>query len=272
MSLEIIKSNCKKAIAYVRVSTTDQAQNNLSLQGQQEAIKRYCDEKKIHLLKTFVESGASAKRWIGSNGLRQWNICRAHAKEIDYYIVWKLDRFSRRSEDHAVVAAQIRKLGVKLESVTESIDETPAGMFMEIVLAGMAEYDNNLRIQRTVEGMQRRREQGGFTAPAPLGYRNVRDDLKRPTLDKTEIAPLITSLFRDFIRGGYTLKGLAKEANVRGLRSKSGKEISYQTLRQMLANPVYAGYIRYKGSEELLEGLNEGIIGKDEYYAIQDIL
>lgn len=262
----------KRAIAYVRVSTTDQAQNNLSLQGQQEAIKRYCNEKNIHLLEIFVEPGASAKTMEREQWLASMDYCRTHAKEIDYYIVWKLDRFSRKTENHAVMAANIRKLGIKLESVTESIDETPAGRFMEIVLAGMAEYDNNLRIQRTVEGMQRRREQGGFTAPAPLGYKNIRDDLKRPTLYKTEIAPIVASLFRDFIKGGYTLKGLAKEANVRGLRSRSGKELSYQTLRQMLANPVYAGYIRHKGSEELIEGLHEGIIGKDEYYAIQDIL
>ncbi len=262
----------KRAIAYVRVSTTDQAQNGLSLQGQQEAIKRYCNERNIHLLETFIEPGASAKTMEREQWLASMEYCRIHAKEIDYYIVWKLDRFSRKTENHAVMAANIRKLGIKLESVTESIDETPAGRFMEIVLAGMAEYDNNLRIQRTVEGMQRRREQGGFTAQAPLGYMNVRDDLKRPTLAKTEVAPLIASLFRDYIKGGYTLKGLAKEANIRGLHTKTGKEISYQTLRQMLANPVYAGYIRYKGSDELLDGLHEGIIGKDEYYAIQDIL
>ena len=74
MSLEIIKSNCEKAIAYVRVSTTDQAQNNLSLQGQQEAIKRYYDEKRYTYLKHLSSLERLQKRWIGSNGLRQWNI------------------------------------------------------------------------------------------------------------------------------------------------------------------------------------------------------
>ena len=36
--------------------------------------------------------------------------------------------------------------------------------------------------------------------------------------------------------------------------------------------PYLSGYIPQKGSGELVEGLHEGIIGKDEYCALQDIL
>lgn len=262
----------KTALAYTRVSTTEQAQNNLSLQGQEDAIKRYCQDNNIHLVKVFVEAGVSAKTMNRPEIQAALQYCFDNADTIDYFIVWKFDRFSRSTEYHAVTAAQIRKLGIKLVSTTEPTDETPGGKLSEAMFAAMAEYDNNVRSQRTVEGMERRRTQGGFVAPAPLGFKNVRDDLNRPTLEKTEVAPIIATLFRDFIKGGYTLKALAIEANVRGLYSKSGKEISYQSLRQMMTNPTYAGYIPQKGSEELLEGLHEGIIGKDEYYAIKDIL
>lgn len=262
----------KRAIGYTRVSTTEQAQNNLSLQGQEDAIKRYCLDNNIHLTEVFVEAGVSAKTMNRPSIQAALQYCYDNANDIDYFIVWKFDRFSRSTEYHAVTAAQIRKLGIKLVSTTEPTDETPGGKLSEAMFAAMAEYDNNVRSQRTVEGMERRRVQGGFVAPAPLGYKNIRDDRNRPTLEKTEVASIIATLFRDFIKGGYTLKALAIEANTRGLCSKSGKAISYQTLRNMMTNPTYAGYIPQKGSEELIEGLHEGIIGKDEYYALQDIL
>ena len=171
--------------------------------------------------------------------------CYDNANDIDYFIVWKFDRFSRSTEYHVVTAAQIRKLGIKLVSTTEPTDETPGSKLSEAMFAAMVEYDNNVRSQRTVEGMERRRIQGGFVAPAPLGYKNIRDDRNRPTLEKTEVAPIIATLFRDFIKGGYTLTALATEADTRGLCSKSGKAISYQTLRNMMTNPTYrATYLR----------------------------
>ena len=262
----------KRAIAYTRVSTTEQAQNNLSLEGQEQAIKRYCQDNNIHLIKVFVESGVSAKTMNRPSIQEALQFCFENADDIDYFIVWRFDRFSRNAEYHAVTATNIRKLGIKLVSTTEHTDDTPGGKLSETMFAAMAEYDNNVRAQRTVEGMDRRRAQGGYVAPAPLGYKNQRDDQGIPSLVKTEVAPIIAGLFRDYIKGGYNLKSLAKEAGIRGLKSKSGKNISYQSLRNMLANPTYAGYVPQKVSEELLEGLHEGIITKDEYHAIQDIL
>lgn len=228
----------RRAIGYVRVSTVDQAQNNLSLQGQQEAIKRYCDDRNIHLLKMFVEPGASAMMMDRPQWTASLEYCQQNADEIDYYIVWRVDRFSRKVQHHAEMAASIRKLGIQLQSVMENFDDTPTGIYIETMFAANVELDNNNRILNTKLGMARRQEEGGYVAPAPLGYKNVRDDLKRPTLEKTEVAPIIASLFRDFIKGGYNLKSLAEEADRRGLRTKAGNKISYQSLRQMLVNPV----------------------------------
>lgn len=86
-------------------------------------------------------------------------------------IVHKLDRFARNATDHTQIRALLSSIGVQLRSVTEPIDDTSTGKFMEHVLAAVAELDNNIRTERTVKGMHQRLQDGRWTFPPPLGYR-----------------------------------------------------------------------------------------------------
>jgi site-specific DNA recombinase len=51
----------KKAVIYTRVSTDEQAKNNLSLKGQKDAIEDYCKHLNIEVAKHFCDAGESAK-------------------------------------------------------------------------------------------------------------------------------------------------------------------------------------------------------------------
>src|SRR5213592_4419848 len=72
------------------------------------------------------------------------------------------------------------KYGVRIVSVTEPIDSNPEGNLMETILAGFAQFDNDIRATRTVQGMRRKLQEGIFPWKPPLGYRSsTRNDEKR---------------------------------------------------------------------------------------------
>jgi hypothetical protein len=177
---------------------------------------------------------------------------------VDYFIVYKLDRFARNQDDHVTVKAILKKSGVELKSVTEPIDETPIGRAMEGVLSVFAEFDNNVRTERTKQGMLERVKQGIWVWPEPLGYyrpakgANIAPDPK--------VAPLIRLGFEEYAKGTYTYKGLAEFLANRGLKTKYGKLPSQQLMEKMLKNPVYYGAINVWGK---FEGKFGSVISKD---------
>lgn len=260
----------KRAIGYTRVSTLEQAEGNLSLAHQEEAIKRYCERNEIYLLKIYTDPGVSAKTADRPALNEAIKFCQDNYQEVDSFIFLRIDRLSRSVQDYSDIRAMLLKYGISLCSVNEQVDESPAGKLQGNMLASFAQFDNDMKSQRTRDGMYGRVQEGGWVYPAPLGYRNLKDAMGRPTLEKTEVAPIIAGLFREYIRGGVNFKELSKEAEARGLTSAKGRPISYQSMINMLRNPVYAGYTYHGRPRTLVEGLHEGLIDKDEYYAIQE--
>jgi DNA invertase Pin-like site-specific DNA recombinase len=84
--------------------------------------------------------------------------------------VYKLDRFARNQADHITVRQTLKKYHTELKSVTEPISDSPVGKMMEGILSAFAEFDNNVRTERSVNGMKERIKQGIWVWQAPMGY------------------------------------------------------------------------------------------------------
>ena len=261
-----------KAVAYIRVSTERQAQNNLSLEGQEKQIREYCKSLGVELVQLFSDAGESAKTADRPQLLQSLEFCRKN-RDIDLYVVWKLDRLSRNADDHSTIRVMLSKIGVVIRSVTEAIDESPTGNLMSTILSGFAQFDNELRSLRSTEGVKRRIEQGGWPHAAPLGFTNIRDELGRPTVKINQTGLVIADLMREFIRGGMSVQDIHNKIDEYGIKSpRSNKRVGYQTVVNMLRNPLYAGMVYSKSIDEPIEGLHQGIITKSEYNSIQMIL
>ena len=138
-----------KAVAYCRVSTKEQVKNT-SLETQQQAIRAYCAREGIEVVRVFLEEGESAKTADRTQLRELLAYCRSNA--VDFLLVWKFDRFARDLGQHIDLRAKLRGLGVEVRSVTEPGGADPAGKLMENVLASFAQFDNDVRAQRTREG------------------------------------------------------------------------------------------------------------------------
>ena len=159
------------AVIYCRVSSKEQTEGT-SLESQRVACEEYSHAKGIKILQTFIEEGESAKFADRTQLLELLEFCRVNKGQVEALIVWKLDRFARNVADHFSVKATLMKYGVHIVSVTEPIDTKPEGKLMETILAGFAQFDNDIRAMRTVQGMQRKIQEGIFPWGPPLGYRS----------------------------------------------------------------------------------------------------
>lgn len=260
------------AIIYTRVSTEDQVKG-LSLTSQEEACKDYALRNGYAVKHVFREEGASARTTDRKQLIALLDYCKKNKGNIDTLIVWKIDRFARKTEDHLTLKAYLNRFGVSLCSVTEPIEDSNTGRLMETILAGFAQFDNEVRTERAVNGLIGRSDEGGWITRAPLGFINTRDEARRPTLaHDPAVAPIIRKVFDEFATGKYNANSINKYAYEIGLRSRAGRKLTEKLMARLLRKHAYKGYVRNKRTGEYIRGLHQAIVEEETFEAVQHIL
>ena len=131
-----------------------------SLESQEKVCREYAARENIIVLKVFVEKGESAKTADRTEFMNAIRYCSEKKNDVNFFIVYKLDHFARNQVDHITVRETLKKYKVEVKSVTEPISDTPVGKMMESMLSAFAEFDNNVRTERSVNGMRERIKQG----------------------------------------------------------------------------------------------------------------
>jgi len=258
------KIESKKGIIYVRVSSVEQVENT-SLESQERNCREYAERENIEVLSVFVEKGESAKTADRTEFIKAINFCGNKKNEVTHFIVYKLDRFARNQNDHVVTQTTLKRYGVALRSVTEPIDETPIGRVMEGVISVFAEFDNNVRTERSKNGMMENLKKGIWQWHAPYGYyRPYKGSNLAP---ERTTANIIKTIFKEYAKGTYTYKGLAEYLDKQGFKTKKGKPIAMQTLEKILKNPLYSGRIQVWGLDVV--GDFEAIVSEELFLSCQ---
>lgn len=262
----------KKAVIYYRVSTEDQAQFGVSLEQQKKNCVSYAEANHIEVVKMFHDDGESAKT-VDRPGLQEMlKFCAQKGRGIDCLMVYKVDRLSRNVNDYSNILVFLSKLGIKLISTTEAIDETPTGKFIGNIMAASAQFDNDIKSQRVTACMREKLEQGIWCWKAPFGYLNGRDETNRKTIVLDEKrAPIIRWAFEQYATGSYTLEEIRREINKKGLRAWKGGEVSSQLMNRIITCKFFIGVMTSKG-EDLDNGTHERLISEELFYKCQAVL
>ena len=258
------------AVIYVRVSTKEQTEN-LSLPTQLRACEEYCREG-FEVLERFKEEGESAKTTDRSELQNLLKYCRTHKGKVHFVIVYNLTCFAREKYDHFALRAHLKSLGISLRSATEPIDDTSTGKLMEGVLAAFAQFDNDVRSDRTRAGMRAALELGRWTFPAPLGYLNAPKWSGKSLVHDPDRAELVKRAFEDLATGRYTKQEVIARATAAGLRSRKGLTLSPQSFGQLMRNPIYIGKIESADYGVSTRGDFEPIVDEATFYRAQAVL
>jgi DNA invertase Pin-like site-specific DNA recombinase len=258
------------AVIYVRASTKEQTEN-LSLATQLRACEEYCRRQGYEILERFHEEGESAKTTDRSQLQALLKYCRTHKGKVHFVVVYNLTRFAREKYDHFALRAHLKSLGISLRSATEPIDDTSTGKLMEGVLASFAQFDNDVRSERT-RAMRAALELGRWTFPAPLGYLNAPKWSGKSLVPDPERAPLVRQMFEDFASGRFTKQEVLARVTERGLRTRRGLVVSPQSFGQMMRNPIYVGKVESPDYGVSVQGDFDPLVDEATFYRAQAVL
>lgn len=193
-----------KTLAYVRVSTEEQARHGVSLDAQEEQARRYCELHGLELDEVLRDEGQSGKD-MDRPAMRVL-LDRVSRGAVKAVVVYRLDRVSRSTMDALRFAEALRAAGVAFHSVCERLDtQTADGGFMFTLQAAQAERERKLVSERTRAALAHKKTRGEWLGRPPFGYR-VED--KRLVEDDQELS-LIAKAKR-LRRAGHSIRAIAK--------------------------------------------------------------
>lgn len=175
-------SNLTKAIAYCRVATTKQAEQNNSVEAQKQRITEYAARHDFEIVKWFERIGSSQSNTALLEALEY---CKNH-KSIRYVIVTEPSRISRSATDfffwekdfisQYVYFVFTKNPGHQLEvpvrqgfkshnnkTVEGSKTDTSLSRFIERTRAVLEDFETEFHAECVRESLRRKKEQGKVT-------------------------------------------------------------------------------------------------------------
>ena len=270
-----LQQKLNTSVIYVRVSTTKQAEQGFSLIDQEKKCIALAKARGLTILKIFRESGQSAKNTDRDALKEMMRFIALNKNKIGYLIIYKVDRLARNNNDYYQLKLFLKSYGVELLSKSEKLANDPAGKFMEAMLAGIAEFDNGVRTERTIGGMQEALRSGYWVFKSPFGYKNSMLGKKKKKFEHAELlvneetAPVVRMVFEEYSRQIYTFLELSKKIN----RVTNGKyRMSPQNVVKILHNHLYYGWINVPAWNIFVRGNHKPIISKELFDKAQLVL
>jgi len=266
---------------YIRVSTDDQTE--FSPDAQLKALKEYAKKNDITLSKEhiYADEGISGKRADKRPAFMQMiATAKLKPKPFDVILVHKFDRFARSREDSVVYKSLLKKeAGVKVVSITESIEDDKFSVILEAMLEAMAEYYSLNLAEEVKKGMLEKATRGGFQSTPSFGYKAEAGKL----VIIPEEAEFIKFVFQKYADGEMGMFTLAQYANEVGIKTKRGSPFENRTVEYILNNPVYIGKLRWTPTGKVnriynhpdtivADGEHQAIIALDLWNQVQDRL
>lgn len=258
-----------RAVIYCRVSTKEQVEEGNSLITQERNCREYASKYGYEVAEVFIEMGESAKTADRTELQKLFRFCSTKKNNIQAVIAYKIDRISRNTDDYSQIRLLLKRYGIEIKSTSEYFENSPAGRFMENIIANVAQFDNDVRTERSVGGMKQAISEGRYVWPAPRGYSNVRINSKS-TIAPNEYAPIIKEAFELIANRTLSVEETRKYIGKLGICKMDGKPIAKSNFYYLLRNSLYIGIIDKFGYESL--GKFEPIISEALFNQVQFVL
>jgi site-specific DNA recombinase len=260
------KNTNNRCVVYTRVSTKDQADNNMSLVTQKKLCEQFCEKNDLEIVAYFggtYESAKTDERKEFNSMLAFINKCKDPISQI---IVYSIDRFSRSGGNAIYIKEQLKKFGVGIQSVTQPADTaTSSGRLQQNIQLIFSDFDNELRRDKCTTGMREALLRGEWIAMQPTGYDNVRVNGKR----KLTINALGKKLYQIF--EWKANEGITNE-EIRMRLVNQGIKLNPQRISGILKNPFYCGIITHNLlGGQLVEGVHEKLVSKEMFLRANEI-
>jgi site-specific DNA recombinase len=238
-----------RAAIYVRVSTSRQADRELSMPDQITQCRAYCDRQGWEIAELFEEPGASALDDDRPKFQEMIYKATRADRPFEYVVVHSLSRFSRDAMHSELYVRKLRKAGVELVSITQTVTPDPAGEMFRKLLNVFDEHQSRENAKHVHRAMCENARQGFWNGSyAPFGYqthvaeRRGNKDKKVLVVDDEEarIVRLIFDIASGVDGRPVGVKAIASYLNERGF-TRRGRRFSTGSIHDILTSTTYYG-------------------------------
>ncbi|MDO9295460.1 recombinase family protein [Bradyrhizobium sp.] len=249
-------SIASRAALYLRVSTTRQAEVDLSIPDQRSQTKAYCERQGWQVVADYIEPGASAMDDQRPEFQRMIERASDDDRPFDVIVVHSFSRFFRDAFGLEMYIRRLAKHGVRLVSITQELGDDPSQVMMRQVIALFDEYQSRENAKHVLRAMKENARQGFYNGSrVPLGYavedveKRGHRTKKRLIIDPVE-AETVRLIFKLYLEGDGAsgplgVKEVAKALNTRGIRTRLGARFGVGPVHLILTNPLYIGEWRF---------------------------
>jgi len=261
-----------RAAAYVRESTEEQGQS-FSPDAQRQAIRKFAAENDLTIVEEYCDFHSG---WRKTDGRRDFHRLMADAAErrFDVVLVFHTSRFARNQVEARRYKALLReRLGIRVVSVTQPMGEDPSdpsSFLAESIHEMFDEYYSVSLSFWTRAGLAEKARQGHLVGSLPWGY--VRNKETGDVVPDPEPAPLVLAIFERYATGQESDRTTAEWLNAKGATTARGRRFGADTVREMLLNASYCGYVTgLRDQSREIRGRHEPIVPEDLSDRVQEI-
>lgn len=261
-----------RAVAYIRESTEEQGQG-FSPDAQRQAISKFATENGLELVREYCDFHSG---WRKSEARPEFQHLMADAteREFDVVLVFHTSRFARSQVEARKYKQLLReRLGIRVVSVTQPMGEDPtdpSAFLAESIHEMFDEYYSVSLSFWTRSGLREKARQGHLIGTLPWGY--VRDQDTGLAVPDPEKARLIYEMFERYATGQESDRTIAAWLNAKGARTNRNRQFSKDTVREMLCNAAYAGYVsERRDKSRTVKGLHDAIVSDELFDRVQQV-
>ncbi len=203
-------------IAYLRVSTDQQALSGAGLDAQHDACRRVAGD----LAGVYRDEGVSGKTGLDKRPALLQAI--AQLLKGDVLIVAKRDRLGRDPLVVAMIESAVQRKGARIVSAAgEGTDsDSPSDILMRRMVDAFAEYERLIIGARTKSALQAKKQRGERVGHIPFGMQLSADGIHLEECAKEQATLRKIELLH---QSGMSLRKIADELNEQGI-FKRGEE------------------------------------------------
>jgi len=235
-----------RVLLYARASSHRQAEKGLSVPGQLRELRKYCSQHGHQIVKVFRDDGFSGTtdRRPGFQAMIAY--AEEHADAIDAVLVWSYSRFARNRVHAVLYKAQLRRLGIKVISISEPLPDGPEAELLEAVVEAMDAHRSTRLARDVIRGMRETTLQGFYPlSTVPVGYRReevrVGGGRRFKLVPDEATAPLVRRIFEAYVTEGKGAKEIAQELNTQKIFTPRGRRWNRSAIMRIISNPIYIG-------------------------------
>ena len=241
---------------YARVSTTRQADNDLSIPDQLRQLNDWAKANGHLVVQEYIEPGASATDDKRPVFQRMMADALMKPPAFEAIIIHSLSRFFRDGIEFGVYERKLAKNKVKVISITQPTSDDAGGEMMRRIINLFDEHQSKETSKHTSRAMKENARQGFFNGSrAPFGYQALVTDIagsrgrKKKKLVINEAEAGIVRMAYDLYLNGHEGremggKEIGKHFTEKGLLMR-GKPWKIQKTHTLLSDPLYMGEYHY---------------------------